>query len=753
MWISSALNFNPQRPMNKYLSISVAIVSILSAVSCQERLQDADPLKEECPSKTVLTTLNAYMGDNPDTRTILREEDGKLLWDEYDYITVFAGEGSEGYTFRADVDAPSSTATFKGEANLSNMGEDDWLYSVYPMVESDLKPENGQLPVVINGAPYKFDELDREVIQAAVTPHTTYQYPMVARSKDENLSFYNVCGGIRFIVANSHILSVVFKDKEGKPISGTARVAFDEDGLPQITGWEDGCDELWSSPNYEGSDYSYFIPGEPFYAILPARTYAEGMTVTFRTPSTEATYEIDRSFDINRSVFSQLNERDKDLEFKPVEGNMPFYSNVFKAYCVANFDTDGDGEISYAEALAVTSISFNETDKLEFDFGSLNELMYFENLTRLILVPSQDQKFAGHLGYLHLQDFPKLRVLRCYSNQISKLDFSHSPELYYLDIGGNDFYSLDVSPLSKLEILYCRNAGLQQLTLKDHSPLRDMWVDRNKLKEINVGHQDALARIRVDMNQELTSLDLSGCPAMETVLAEYCHLEEIQLFPGKTLQLLDLQGNNLGALSLEQYPGIEYLYLSWNYKMYYDPRPLANLKELYIEGLYEGFDGYVSFIDVTCFPLLEELVCDYNYFESLDLSHNPNLVLLSCSDNRLESLDLKDNPALKTIKCGDNFFSTINVSKNPQLESLDVSSWREGVVEGYEPPYWTIYVAPGQTIPNLKAPATVSVVEIDQNEQMNSISLPGLYENRLERGYAPRRSGMGPKEQEKELPF
>ena len=734
--------------MNKYFIFFALCASALFCAACQNRLQDEDPLKEEKQEKTVITSLNARMGDQSDSRTTLREDDGKLLWDEDDYITVFAGDGSAGYTFEADVDAPSSTATFKGVADLSDMGEDEWLYSVYPGDESGLQPENGELPVVINGEPYKYDEVDHPVVVGAVTPHTTYQYPMVARSKDENLTFYNVCGGIRFTVANSHIAAVIFKDKEGKPISGTARVAFDEDGLPRITRWENGSDELWSTPNYENSDYSYFNPGEPFYAILPARTYSEGMTVTFRTPSTEATYEINRSFDIERSVFSQLKERDKDLEFKPVEGNVPFYSNVFKAYCVANFDTDGDGEISYAEALAVTAIRFYETDKLEFDFGSLGELMYFENLTRLDLIPSEDVSHAGHLGYLYLQHFPKLRILRCYSNQISKLDFSHSPELYYLDIGGNDLSSLDVSSLSKLEILYCRNAGLKEITLRDNSILRDLWVDRNHLQEINVGNQGALARIRVDYNEEMTSLDLQNCPAMKTVLAEYCSLKEIRLFSGETLQLLALEGNDLNALYLDQNPGIEYLYLSWNNRLYYDPRPLNNLKELYIEGVYTGFDGYTSIMDLTGFSLLEELACDYNYFESLDLSGNPNLTLLSCSDNKLEDLDLKDNPALKTLKCGDNYFTTINVSKNLQLETLDVSSWREGIVEGYEPPQWTIYVAPGQTIPNLMAPASAQIVEISGDQQGDASFSPGLSSNRLVRKAAP-----GLKNQKKEMPL
>ena len=55
-------------------------------------------------------------------------------------------------------------------------------------------------------------------------------------------------------------------------------------------------------------------------------------------------------------------------------------SNV-KALCVANWDTDGDGELSYAEAAAVTDIESvfqSNTDILSFD-----ELQYFTGLTTI----------------------------------------------------------------------------------------------------------------------------------------------------------------------------------------------------------------------------------------------------------------------------------------------------------------------------------------------------------------------------------
>ena len=59
-----------------------------------------------------------------------------------------------------------------------------------------------------------------------------------------------------------------------------------------------------------------------------------------------------------------------------------------KAICVANWDTDGDGELSHAEAAAVTSLSpsgqSNQsvfTDRLDVD--SFDELQYFTGLTQI----------------------------------------------------------------------------------------------------------------------------------------------------------------------------------------------------------------------------------------------------------------------------------------------------------------------------------------------------------------------------------
>ncbi len=70
------------------------------------------------------------------------------------------------------------------------------------------------------------------------------------------------------------------------------------------------------------------------------------------------------------------------------DGNISFVDPAVKAICVANWDTNGDGELSYAEAAAVTTLNpsglfngnvfFNNTE-----ITSFNELEYFTGLTSI----------------------------------------------------------------------------------------------------------------------------------------------------------------------------------------------------------------------------------------------------------------------------------------------------------------------------------------------------------------------------------
>ena len=81
------------------------------------------------------------------------------------------------------------------------------------------------------------------------------------------------------------------------------------------------------------------------------------------------------------------------------DGNIDFADANVKAICVANWDTNGDGELSYAEAASVSSLGqvfYNETEITAFDelqfFIGLNSICYYafygcSGLSRLPIFP------------------------------------------------------------------------------------------------------------------------------------------------------------------------------------------------------------------------------------------------------------------------------------------------------------------------------------------------------------------------------
>ncbi len=102
------------------------------------------------------------------------------------------------------------------------------------------------------------------------------------------------------------------------------------------------------------------------------------------------------------------------------DGNISFVDSAVKAICVANWDTDHDGELSYAEAAAVTTLNpsgiwDNSVFKSNTTITSFDELQYFngltntggcafegcEHLTSITLPPNLERIGSGAFRHCH----------------------------------------------------------------------------------------------------------------------------------------------------------------------------------------------------------------------------------------------------------------------------------------------------------------------------------------------------------------
>ncbi len=155
-------------------------------------------------------------------------------------------------------------------------------------------------------------------------------------------------------------------------------------------------------------------------------------------------------------------------------------------------------------------------------------------------------------------------------------------------------------------------------------------------------------------NIGISELDVSGLPALVTLVCINNDLSELDLSGNPALQYLDISND---------------IY-NWSYAGVYGDYVRNHLQQL----------------DLSNNPALLELRIDGNDLGQLDVASNPLLATLSCQQNELRSLDLPGNPALKTLIVSNfenysgttdhqgNQFTTLSLANNPQLERLYAQS-------------------------------------------------------------------------------
>jgi hypothetical protein len=208
-------------------------------------------------------------------------------------------------------------------------------------------------------------------------------FPAVACGDSYSLAFYNVCGGARFSVIQEGVTKVIFKSNDGSPMAGKVKVGFGDDNKPQILELTEPVDSIVVNAPEGG-----FSPGENYFAAMLPQMHAEGLTVILKQKGKKAEKTLQSNIEIKRSAFGILNNIDEGLEYVIDESEpevnpediIEFADSRIKTHCVAAFDTNGDGELSYAEAAAVTDVSTAFTSTL---YTSFDEFRYFTGVTEI----------------------------------------------------------------------------------------------------------------------------------------------------------------------------------------------------------------------------------------------------------------------------------------------------------------------------------------------------------------------------------
>ena len=556
-------------------------------------------------------TINAVIVQ-PDTRTSLNGPDAngvyKTVWSPGDQIMVFSGDLACRYILKSGEN--TNKGVFEGYGNSED------LVAVYPL----------SIGFSRTGATI---EVGLPEVQEYVSGNIPLgAYPMLGIYGDETFSFRNLCSVLKVpMFGDATVKSITFTpNNAGVKASGKAVINVNSTQLEMD-------DNSKPSVKLDCPDVKLSAQPTDFHFVVPAQIYPGGFTLTIATDKGDVVKTLKSDITLDRSVLYPIEAFECKIDSKE---NIIFEDANFKAYLVANFDTDGDGEISYEEALAITMIDV-DTDNIE----SLAGIEHMANLTELncegpfVMSGYEPEEGRGKLKTLDVSKNTKLTKLYCGFNQFSSLDLTSNVLLERLRCAGNDLNNLDVSKNTELTRLTAYNNHLSSIDVSYNTKLEVIDLSNNQIKSIDISKNESLATFNCDDNL-LTELDPSNNQKLTNIYCSNNNLSSINVRKNQKLAKLVIIGNSIPQIDLRNNSELTHLFCEKNKISELDLSNNTKLRQLTVN------DNSLSSHTVNCCPEIEILNANNNLIKEMDISELTSLSDFYCSGNPLETLYVFD---------------------------------------------------------------------------------------------------------------
>ena len=273
-------------------------MTLASVLSCTraEVLQTPELSDEEFPG---LCTIYASTETQPQQKNVIDNDSFQTSWTSGDAINVFFGPVNSRFVTSESGDV----AQFKGSIDVVTGGgegltDETSLWGIYPYNASNTCDGNSItliLPATQSPAENTFaDGL----------------FPQIARSRNFYMTFYNLCGCIRFTVSNPDIKTVTLSGNNNEPLAGKVRATMDKVPLVENVIFPE------TKLTMNAPDGECFKPGVNYYFVLFPTTFLNGLTMTYYKENTYASYTYSNSYTLARNKVSRFKDRDAGLTFK-----------------------------------------------------------------------------------------------------------------------------------------------------------------------------------------------------------------------------------------------------------------------------------------------------------------------------------------------------------------------------------------------------------------------------------------------------
>ena len=419
----------------------------------------------------------------------------------------------------------------------------------------------------------------------------------------------------------------------------------------------------------------------------------------------------------------ELNIQGPDVPDVPEVSDIPLgtMDNSFRLFLLENFDLDGDGMISEAEAALVKEMDcsnksiesiegigyFPNLEKLEISVTNIRSIDMSNNPELRELICSQNSLLES----INVSNNPKLVSLICSQSIIAELDVSDchaleilncsygrlsslktNPELKFLDIRGHRINALDFKENKVLKELYCgssdlialdvSNSVLDSLDCSQSSGLVAFNIDGcNMLKSLNCNLGYPYNSLSCPSLEKLSAnrenLDISGCTGLK-VLNFYGHFDRLDLSKNTELEDLRITTSEIGKIDLSNNMKLVNFVIdvfSRSGQVEFQDFDLSNHKSLKkIDFNWQDkwdYAGTFGSFNLSGCTSLETVFIYMVNLESLNVSGCSSLTSLFCRDIPLSALNTDGCTALKSVDCSGTQISVLDLSQSSGLLSLN----------------------------------------------------------------------------------
>lgn len=258
--------------------------------------------------------------------------------------------------------------------------------------------------------------------------------------------------------------------------------------------------------------------------------------------------------------------------------------SVLQSYCLANFDKNGDGRLTYDETKLVKEIvmpkamgnivtdfsairCFPLLEKLDISGNPIKDL----NLSKNIILRDFTCDDCTELNKLILPVSDSLKVLSCQSTSLDSLDLSKNKGLLKVDCSGNGsrlkelrlpdtetlsklicngnkLENLNVSKNVKLKLLNCNDNNLSKLYVGSNI-LEELYCAKNKLSQLEIGSAESLVTLHCNDNL-LKNLNLSQNKMLEHLHSQNNSFSKLDISNNTRLIELNCMNNKIDTISV-----------------------------------------------------------------------------------------------------------------------------------------------------------------------------------------------------------